>query len=85
MEIKTLKDLKEWIAEAEERLGTDNANLNLFTNDSFNTAGVDTKIYKNEISYNSQTNSANMQIYINGYNYKNDKKIELQTKITTRK
>ena len=85
MEIKTLKDLKEWISEAEEKFGTDNANINLFTNDSFNTMGIETKIYKNEISYNTQSNSVNMNIYINGYDYKEGEKIELQTKITTRK
>jgi len=85
MEIKTLKDLKEWIAEAEEKFGTDNANLNLFMNDSFRTVGIETKIYKDEMSYNNQSNSVNMNIYINGYDYKGDEKIELQTKITTRK
>ena len=85
MEIKTLKDLKEWISEAEQKFGTDNANINFFTNDSFNTVGIETKIYKNEISYNTQSNSVNMNIYINGYDYKEGEKIELQTKITTRK
>lgn len=85
MEIKTLKDLKEWIAEAEEKFGTDNANLNLFMNDSFRTVGIETKIYKHEMSYNRHSNSINMYIYINGYDYKGQEKIELQTKITTRK
>lgn len=85
MEIKTLKDLKEWIAEAEEKFETDNANLNLFVNDSFSTVGIETKIYKYEMSYNKHTNSVNMNIYINGYNYEGGEKIELYTKITTRK
>ena len=39
MEIKTLKDLKIWITEAEEKFGTNNANLNLFVKDSFGTSG----------------------------------------------
>ena len=58
MEIKTLKDLKEWIAEAEEKFGTDNANLNLFMNDSYRTVGIETKIYKLfiilEVSYKNE-------------------------------
>ena len=50
MEIKTIKDLKEWISKAEEKFGTDNANLNLFAVDSYGTAGIKTKIYKNVLT-----------------------------------
>ena len=79
MEIKTLKDLKNWIAEAEEKFGTDNANLNLFALDSFRTSGIITKIFKDEMSYNRDTNSINMNI--NLYGYEEDER----TKITIRK
>tara|TARA_R110002167_G_C12407757_1_gene627596 strand:+ start:321 stop:560 length:240 start_codon:yes stop_codon:yes gene_type:complete len=79
MEIKTLKDLKNWITEAEEKFGTDNANLNLFALDSFRTCGIIPKIYKDEMSYNRDTNSINMNI--NLYGYEEDER----TKITIRK
>lgn len=79
MEIKTLKDLKNWIAEAEEKFGTDNANLNLFASDSFRTSGIITKIYKDEMSYNRDSNSINMNIYLYGYDE------DERTKITIRK
>jgi len=54
MEIQTLKDLKNWIAEAEEKYGTDNANLTLFVEDTYKTAGFHAKVYKNEMFYNTQ-------------------------------
>ena len=79
MEIKTLKDLKNWIIEAEEKFGTDNANLNLFVKDSFGTSGIRTKIYKDEMSYNRDSNSLNMNIHL--YGYEEDER----TKITIRK
>lgn len=79
MEIKTLKDLKEWISKAEKKFGTDNANLNLFAVDSYGTPGIKTKIYKNEISFNRDFNAINMKIYLNSYE-KNE-----ATKITIRK
>ena len=79
MEIKTLKDLKNWIAEAEEKFETDNANLNLFVEDDFRTVGIRTKIYKNEMSYNNQSNSVNMNIHLSTY------EDEENVKITKRK
>jgi len=79
MEIKTLKDLKNWIAEAEEKFGTDNANLNLSVEDDFRTVGIRTKIYKNEMSYNNQSNSVNMSIHLSTY------EDEENVKITKRK
>lgn len=79
MQIKTLKDLKKWIAKAEEKFGTDNAYLNLFVNDSFRTAGIKTEIYKDEMSYNRDINAVNMHIYL--YSYEENE----NTKITIRK
>ena len=67
MKIKTLKDLKNWITEAEEKFGTDNANLNLFVEDDFRTVGIRTEIFKNDMSYNSDSNSVNMSIYLSTY------------------
>ncbi len=78
MEIKTLKDLKNWITEAEEKFGTDNANLNLFVNDSFRTSGIKTEIYKNEMSYNRDLNSVNMNIYLSSYEENESTKITIR-------
>jgi len=78
MQIKTLKDLKNWITEAEEKFGTDNANLNLFVNDSFRTAGIKTEIYKNEMSYNRDSNSVNMNIYLSSYEENESTKITIR-------
>ena len=75
MKIKTLKDLKNWIAEAEEKFQTDNANLNLFVEDDFRTVGIRTEIYKNDMSYNNQSNSVNMSIYLSTYEDKESVKI----------
>ena len=78
MQIKTLKDLKNWITEAEEKFGTDNANLNLFVNDSFRTAGIKTEIYKDEMSYNRDLNSVNMNIYLSSYEENESTKITIR-------
>ena len=78
MEIKTLKDLKNWIAEAEEKFGTDSANLNLFAKDSFSTSGIKTKIYNNEMSYNRDSNSVNMNIYLDSYEENESTKITIR-------
>ena len=75
MEIKTLKDLKNWIAKAEEKFGTDNANLNLFVKDSFGTCGIRTKIYNDEMSYNKDSNSVNMNIHLDTYERNENTKI----------
>jgi len=79
MEIQTLKDLKNWIAEAEEKYGTDNANLNLFVEDTYKTAGFHAKVYKNEMFYNTQYNTVNMYIHLSTY------VDEENVKITSRK
>ncbi len=78
MQIKTLKDLKNWIEEAEEKFGTDNASLNLFARDSFRTTGIKTKIYKNDMSYNIDSNSVNMNIYLDSYNENESTKITIR-------
>jgi hypothetical protein len=78
MQIKTLKDLKNWIAKAEEKFGTDNAYLNLFINDSFRTAGIKTEIYKDEMSYNRDINSVNMHIYLSSYEENESTKITIR-------
>lgn len=78
MEIRTLKDLKNWITEAEEKFGTDNANLNLFVNDSFRTTGILPEIYKNEMSYNRDSNSVNMNIYLSSYEENESTKITIR-------
>lgn len=79
MEIKTIKDLKNWITEAEEKFGTDNAYLNLFVKDSFGTSGILPKIYKDDMSYNNTSNSINMKIYLDVFG------TDERTKITIRK
>jgi len=80
MEIKTIKDLKNWITEAEEKFGMpDNAYLNLFVKDSFGTSGILPKIYKDDMSYNNISNSINMKIYLDVFG------TDERTKITIRK
>ena len=78
MEIQTLKDLKNWIAEAEEKFGTDNANLTLFVEDTYKTAGFHAKVYKNEMFYNT-SNTVIMSIHLSTY------VDEENVKITSRK
>jgi len=78
MQIKTIKDLKNWIAQAEEKFGTDNAHLNLFVNDSFRTTGIKTEIYKDEMSYNRDINSVNMHIYLSSYEENESTKITIR-------
>lgn len=79
MEIKTLKDLKNFISELEEKFGTDNANLTLFANDDYKTNGVEAKIYKDMVSYNSDVNTIHMNIYLRTF------EDEENVKITKRK
>lgn len=81
--LKTLKDLKKWIADAEDRFGcTDETSLNIAVNDSYRTAGIRTEMYMEDFSYNRDIDSVNMRIYITGLNWESD---DLQTKITVRK
>ena len=80
--VKTLKDLKKWIANAEDRFGcTDETSLNIFVEDSYRTAGIRTKMYMEDFSYNRDVDSVNMRIYISGMDFDCD---DLQTKITVR-
>ena len=61
--LKQLKDLKNWIAELEEKFGTDNANLTLFAKDDYGTIGFYGKIYKDMVSYNPSINTIHMDIF----------------------
>jgi len=81
--LKTLKDLKKWIKNAEDKFGcTDETSLNICVEDSYRTAGIRTKMYMDELSYNRDIDSVNMRIYLTGLNWESD---DLQTKITVRK
>ena len=79
MEIKTIKDLKNWIAELEEKFGTDNANLTLFAKDDYGTNGFYGIIYKDMVSYNPSINTIHMDIFLKTY------EDEENVKITKRK
>jgi len=79
MEIKTIKDLKNWIIKAEAKFGTDDAKLNLFVQDNYSTCGIVTKIFKDDMTYNSDSNSINMRMYLSSTE-KNE-----YTKITIKK
>ena len=79
---KTLKDLKKWIANAEKFGCTDETSLNIFVEDSYRTAGIRTKMYMEDLSYNRDWDTVHMRIYISGMDFDCD---DLQTKITVRK
>ena len=80
--VKTLKDLKKWIADAEKFGCTDETSLNIFVEDSYGTAGIRTKMYMEDLSYNRDIDTVHMSIYISGMDFDCD---DLQTKITVRK
>ena len=80
--VKTLKDLKKWIANAEKFGCTDETSLNIFAEDSYRTAGICTDLYIDDMTYNRDWDTVHMRIYISGLDFDNN---DLQTKITVRK